>query len=348
MGKKIILGILIVFLVIFAISCSSVDDLLNREGPGEDPGEEPEQPLEGDEEAPDVRMRLTTFYYPDAEGNFVVPFAKEIPWVEGIARSTLEHMIDGEKSRSFLQGTGLKPPFPAGTEIKGITIKDGLARVDFSKEFLEYPVEEERIVVTCLLYALTEFTTVDRVELQVEGEKMSHLPGGTVIGEVMNRDRGINLEVTEGLNDLRRVNRLVLYFNTRLGEDQLHYFVPVTRIIPETEDLARATMDELLKGPRQGVPLYSAIPDGTELVDMAVKEEMATVNLSGELLGYRGGLESAEHLTAQLVLSLTELPHVRQVQIYVEGRAETLEQAISLNHPHQRPVNINVARNTAF
>jgi germination protein M len=96
-----------------------------------------------------VRMRLTTFYFPDEGGNFVVPFAREIPWVEGIARSTLEHMIEGSWPAPSWQGPALKPPSRPG-RIKGLTIKDGLARVDFSKEFFEYPREEERLVVTCL------------------------------------------------------------------------------------------------------------------------------------------------------------------------------------------------------
>lgn len=341
MAKKIMLGLLILILVLSAVSCTAVGDFLDRDLNGD---EDPEPPPEGEEAPdPDVRMRLTTFYYPDAGGNFVVPFAREIPWVEGIARSTLEHMIDGEVSRRFLQGTGLKAPFPAGSEIKGLTIKDGLARVDFSQEFFEYTREEERLVVTCLLYTLTEFSTVDRVELQVEGEKIAYLPGGTVIGEVMTRDRGINLEVSEGLNDLRRVNRLVIYFNTRLGDEQRHYYIPVTRIIPETDHLAKATLTELLKGPRQGLPLYSALPPGVELLDLAVQAEMAVVDLSGELLEYRGGLEAAEHLTGQLVLTLTEYPDIRQVQIFVEGEAETLEGMIPLNEAHQRPATINVA-----
>ena len=338
MGRKIFVILLISFLSIFAISCSSMGDLLN----GDNNGEEPEQPPENGEPAPDVRMRLTTFYLPDEDGNFVVPFATEIPWVEGIARSTLEHMIEGEMARTFLAGTGLKAPFPAGAQIKGLTIKDGMARVDFSKEFFEYTREEERVIVTCLLYTLTEFSTVDRVELQVEGEKITYLPGGTVIGEVMTRDRGINLEVSDGLSDLRKVNRLALYFNTRLGEAQNHYFVPVTRIVAETDNMARTTLEELLKGPRQEVSLYSAIPLGVELLDIVVREEIASVNLSKELLDYRGGLEAAEHLAAQLVLTLTELPEIRQVQIYVEGDPETLEGKIQLNQAHQRPATINV------
>jgi germination protein M len=337
MRNKWFLGLCILLLAVFAISCSAIDDLLNGNGNGETP-----EPPNGGEETPPVRMRLTTFYYPDEDGNFIVPYTREIPWAEGIARATLEHMVAGELSRKFLAGTGLKAPFPAGTLIRGLTIKDGLARVDFSREFLDYPREEERLVMTALLYTLTEFSTVDRVELQVEGEKLKYLPGGTVIGEVLSRDRGINLEVADGLNDLRRVNRLVLYFNTRLGQDQRHCFVPVTRIVAETEDLARATLTELLKGPRQGVLLYSTIPAGVKLLDLSVKGGIATVNLSGELLNYRGGLEAAEHLLAQLVFTLTELPDVQQVRVFVAGRAETLEGTIPLNEGHQRPAAINV------
>lgn len=338
MSRKILVILFIFLLCIFTISCSPLEDLLDRDTNGE----EPETPPENNDPTPDVKMRLTTFYLPDEGGNFVVPFATEIPWVEGIARSTIEHMIDGEMSRTFLEGTGLKPPFPAGTVIKGITIKDGLARIDFSKEFFEYPREEERLIVTCLLYTLTEFSTVDRVELQVEGEKITYLPGGAVIGEIMTRDRGINLEVADGLSDLRKVNRLILYFNTRLGEDQTHYFVPITRIVAETDNLPQSTLAELLKGPRKGVPLYSAIPAGVEPLDMAIREEIASVSLSEQLLDYRGGVEAAEHMVSQLVLTLTELPEIRQVQIYVAGEPKMLEGQIQLNKSHQRPATINV------
>lgn len=274
------------------VSCAPLERFI---GGGED-GErllEEEVGEEGDT-LPSEVMRLTTFYFPDEGNNFVVPLTQNIPRVEGIGRFALELLIEGSNSQQFLQGTGLRAPFPNGTEIRGLTIRDGLARVDFSKDFLNYPLEDERLVITSLLYTLTEFPTVDRVELQVEGRTMTTLPGGTSIGEVMNRNRGINLEIAAGLEDFQRASRLIVYFNTRLGEEQRHYYVPVTRIISDTDNLAQATLEELLRGPRPGFPLYSAIPAETMLKDLSVGGEIASVNFSSELLNFKGGAVAAE------------------------------------------------------
>ncbi len=338
MPRKIFLFMLTLIILIAGISCNPQDIL-----EPDDENDTTETENNDEEQQPDVKMRPTVFYLPDENGKFVVPISKQIPWVEGIARATLEHMIESEASRRFLAGTGLKAPFPAGTAIKGINIKDGLCKVDFSKEFLNYPREEERLVVSSLLYTLTEFSTIDRVELQVEGVKMTALPGGTALGEIIERDRGINLEVAEGLNDFRRVNRVIIYYNTRLGEAQLHYYVPVTRIIPKSDNLAKASVEELLKGPRQGVPLYSALPEASQVLDLIVREETAIVDFSAELLDFRGGTEAAENLLNQIVLTLTELPEVREVQIFVAGESVILEGGISLSAKNLRPARINLA-----
>ncbi len=338
--KTIFLLILVLFITLIGASCAKIDELREKEDNGE---YSPEGEDENDDEVlPEVEMRLTTFYFPDEEGSFVVPIAIEIPSVEGIARSTLEYMVAGPRSQELLKGTGLKPPFPENTEVLGITIREGMARVDFSKEFFNYPEEEERLIITSLLYTLTEFTTVDRVELQVEGEKVTSMPHGTSIGEILTRDRGINLEVTDGLNDFRKVNKLVVYFNTRLGEGQKHYFVPVTRIVAETDNLALASMKELLAGPRPGHPLYSSIHADTQVLDLAVREELGVVDLSSEILDYRGGGEAAEQLLTQIVLTLTELPEVRQVQVFVDGEPTVLDGGVDISDPHQRPGRINL------
>ncbi len=339
MFKRLLIVIVALLLTgLVAISCTPLERFI---GGGED-GEWLLEEEEGEEGVlPGEVMRLTTFYFPDEGNNFVVPFTQEIPRVEGIGRLALEQMVEGVKSQEFLQGTGLRAPFPSGTEIRGLTIRDGLARVDFSKDFLNYSLKDERLVITSLLYTLTEFPTVDRVELQVEGKTMTALPGGTSIGEVMTRNRGINLEIVADLEDFQRTSRLIVYFNTRLGEEQRHYYVPISRIIPATDNLPQVAIEELLRGSRPGLPLYSAIPAETMLKDLTVGEETVSVNLSSELLNFKGGAVAAEHILDQLVLTLTELPEIRKVQIFVGGEPTILTGDIELSRLHSRPAKIN-------
>ena len=62
------------------------------------------------------------------------------------------------------------------------------------------------------------------------------------------------------------------------------------REIPATKAVARAAMTQLLGGP-QGVELeaspamYTGIPEGTKLLDLAIADGIATVTLSKEFVG---------------------------------------------------------------
>ena len=125
----------------------------------------PDPPKE-DRPSDSVQMRETVFYYPDVEWQFVVPVRFSIPWQEGIARATINCMIDGQVPPEIL-ASGFSPLLPQGTEILGLTIKDGLARIDFNRSFLGYTPAHERLLLDGLIYTMTEFTTVNSVEIMV-------------------------------------------------------------------------------------------------------------------------------------------------------------------------------------
>jgi hypothetical protein len=98
---------------------------------------------------------------------------------------------------------------------------------------------------------------------------------------------------------------------------------PVLRAVPETKAVARAAMTALLAGP-QGAELeaspamYTAIPDGTKLVDISIADKVATVTLSREWNQTRTNFNTAQP-TAQVVYTLTQFSSVKTVLIGVEG-----------------------------
>ncbi|HHZ00627.1 MAG TPA: GerMN domain-containing protein, partial [Tissierellia bacterium] len=115
----------------------------------------------------EVKMTNIMAYFEDEYG-FVVPVNTKIPWEEGIAKATLRSMIAGSETEKRIAQSGLHGVIPEGTEIRGISIKDGLCRVDFSKNILNTSsLEQEENMISAITYALTEFPTIDRVELLV-------------------------------------------------------------------------------------------------------------------------------------------------------------------------------------
>ena len=93
------------------------------------------------------------------------------------------------------------------------------------------------------------------------------------------------------------------------------------RRVPATQAVAEAALRELLRGPtaaEEEAGLGTAIPDGTELLDVAVEDGVATVDLSA---AYDDGGGSAAMLArlAQVVFTATQFPTVDGVRYRIDG-----------------------------
>ena len=324
--KKTIL--IMAVLAVLLTGCS----LLNRE-----PQEPPIQ--NGDRQPePGIKMRETVLYLPDQERHVVVPVRVNIPWEEGIARATVSYLVEGNVPTE-VQDKGLAPLLPAGTQILGISIRDGLARIDFSREFLNYDPKHERLVINGLVYTLTEFSTITKVEIMVENSK-PQLPGGTSISEPFSRESGLNLEVSDAVQETTEASRVTLYFLLQAGD--YAYYVPLSRVIPVKDDPVLSVMEELLKGPSPGV-LLTAIPRGVTLESLSVQSGKVTLRLAGELGAAGGGQLAADRIRHQLALTLTEVSGVMGVEVLVNGAPAKFAPGISFPQSFGRPKQWNVA-----
>lgn len=110
---------------------------------------------------------------------------------------------------------------------------------------------------------------------------------------------------------------LILYFIQE--RDGVMFLVPERRSISGTEAVARAALQELIKGPeKQG--LISVIPKDTEIRSIKISDGLATVDFSKEVLNANVGSEGEVLGIWQIVNTLTEFPSIRRVMFLVEGR----------------------------
>jgi germination protein M len=97
--------------------------------------------------------------------------------------------------------------------------------------------------------------------------------------------------------------------------------VAVLREIPATKAVATAAMNALLAGPtptEKGQLITSEVPDGTQLLDLSIKDGVATVDLSSEFQA-GGGSSSVATRLGQVVYTLTQFPSVKSVVVEIEG-----------------------------
>lgn len=280
-----------------------------------------------------------TVYARDTNG-FIAPIGLTVEKSVEVAKKALEAMVEDNTAAPMPEG--FTAVIPKGTTVKGINIvKDQkLAIVDFSKSFTDYNVQDERKILEAITWTLTGFPSVEKVQLRVEGKALKEMPqGGTPLDEPLTRAMGINIEKPEGV-EFGQSTPVTLYF---LGQthDNYKYYVPVTRMVKRTDDVAKAVIDQLIAGPDQKKGLAAVMTPGAELKNIQKSDNLITVDFSDKVLG-PDKKAPAEALNA-VVLSLTEnAGSATKVQITVNGDAKvTTSENQSYSKPVSRPVNIN-------
>ncbi|MCR4431609.1 MAG: GerMN domain-containing protein [Tepidanaerobacteraceae bacterium] len=329
MPKKSICFIILICMVLCIAGCG----LFKKKG------EETIPPPAGETQQVQANVRKTVFYFVN-DNNLLVPVTREIPWVEGIGRAALECLVDSPELRAELAEKGLKPSLPEGTRILGLTIKEGLAKVDFSREFLNSRDKAaEQNAVNSVVYTLTEFPAVDKVQILVEGKPLKKCPNGTVLKDVLFREK-INIEPGEiaAAKDLAPVT---LYFKSSSQNGSFTYFVPVTRMVKKSDNMIKTALEELIKGPRANMGLVSVLPQDTKVLEATQKESEVVVNFSKEIEGYGGGADVEQALVNSVVLTVTQFPGVEKVSLQVEGKAGVLPEGTILDNPILKPIYVN-------
>lgn len=109
------------------------------------------------------------------------------------------------------------------------------------------------------------------------------------------------------------------------------------RQVPYTKEVAKAAMEELLKGPNaqeKEVGMFTTVPANTLFLGIAVKDKVATVDLSKEYESGGGTLSMSLRL-AQVVYTLTQFPTIDAVQFKLDGKPVEVfgGEGLILDHP---------------
>jgi germination protein M len=112
------------------------------------------------------------------------------------------------------------------------------------------------------------------------------------------------------------------------GDEHSEGLVPVLREVPTTQAVARAAIEELLRGPAgrevmDGAGISTAVPDGTDLLGISIEGGVATIDLSGEFASGGGSMSTMVRL-AQVVYTLTQFPTVQRVILWIDGDLVTV------------------------
>lgn len=126
---------------------------------------------------------VVTLYFADEQAEKLVPEEREVDR-EQLPAVLVEELIRGSK-------TGLGRTIPEGTRVLSVKVADGVAYVDFSREFRDNHwggSAGELMTVYSIVNSLARLEGIDRVQFLLEGEVQEELLGHMYYGEPIEPD----------------------------------------------------------------------------------------------------------------------------------------------------------------
>lgn len=198
-----------------------------------------------------------------------------------IAKDLLEGLIiDGNKSDII--PNGFRSILPSGTSILNVELNDKTLTINFSKELLEGPPNEERKMIESIVYTLTSIKGIDKVKIQVDSSPLTKLPNSKeLLPEVLDKSYGINKTY-----DLVTTNNIISYTTYYVNKyNNNEYYVPVTKYINNKDnDIIKIIIKELSSSPIYETNLMSYLNAGAVLEDYELLDNNLKLNFNELLL----------------------------------------------------------------
>ena len=299
------------------IVCSAALVLLlsiKRGGTNSEPYEEPL------EDIPEISvsatqaedMRQTVVYYEDGDG-YLVPVQRDVTRQDGIAKATLELMVQNPRNDMDAARLGLVPVVPEGTTFD-LDISGGHARVDMSAQALNAEdKQQEENMRTAIVWALTEFDTVNDVNFLIDGKSRGTLTHGTNIGGSYTRV-GLNLE-DQSESTFADSDEIQVFFPAQDGR----LLVPISRTVYGSDDVATAVF-EFLRGPKADSGLETPLEQSVQLLGIDVSDGVITINFSGDFTKIAEQSDGGVQAMRALMMTCTRYPGIKKVKILVDGK----------------------------
>ena len=258
-----------------------------------------------------TELQQTVVYYEDGDG-YLVPVQRDVERQDGIAKATLNLMVQSARNDMDAARLGLIPVVPEGTTFD-LDIANGHARVDMSRAVLSAAdKQQEENLRTAIVWALTEFDTVKDVSFLVDGQQRDTLTHGTNISGSYTR---VGLNQEEATQEVfGGASEVQLSFPAQDGR----LLVPVSRTVYASDDVATAVF-EFLRGPKADSGLETPLPEDTQLLGVSVKDGVVTINFSKGFTQIAEQSDGGVQAMRALMLTCTRYPGVKRVKILVDG-----------------------------
>lgn len=269
---------------------------------------------------------LRTLYLIDANG-MVVPQQLELPKIESkeVATQVLQYLVKGGPVTPLLPN-GFQAVLPEDTEVLSLNLQDDRTLiVDLSDEFKNYDAKDELSIVQAMTYTLTQFDSVERIKLRIEGIDQLEMPvKGTPISEGVSRNNGINI-VETNFKGISKSKPVTMFYPKQYNDH--YYYVPVTQYVDVDDNFLDSLVKTVLDGPGYHFNTIQVFNPETMLSEKPIlKDGVLRLVFNEHILKDREKSIISNDVVETLVRSLTEVDLVEAIHIKVENKSQIVNE----------------------
>ena len=224
--------------------------------------------------------------------------------------------IDGKKKDII--PNGFKSILPKNTTVLDIKLKDKILTINFSKEFNNISEKYEEKLIESLTYTLTSISGIDKIEILIEGNKLTNLPNSKEkLPPYLDKNYGINKKYE--LTSLSDIDSYTIYYVLNYNNDT--YYTPVTKYINnQNQDKVKIIIDELASSLIYESNLMSYLDSNVKLLDYKLEEDSIKLNFNNLILSDITNNLILEEVMYTIGLSLCDELDINEVIFEVDNK----------------------------
>ncbi len=199
---------------------------------------------------------------------------------------------------------------PQNTKLISQSLENGLLKLNFSRDLLNVSKENEEKLIESLIYTLTDLKEVKEIMIFIENDKLEYLPQAKInLPNTLTREFGINK--IYDITNLKDLTKTTIYYIGK--EDNLTYYVPVTKIDNNPDNKIKIIIDELKSSPIYETNLISYLASSVELLNYEELENQISLSFNNAIFSDLNNNDILEEVKYSIALSIQDSLNIENI-----------------------------------
>ena len=226
---------------------------------------------------------------------------------EKMAEDLLYSLIINSKNKSKIP-SGFNSIIPENTKIQKVKINNEYITISFSEDILK--IKDKDKMIECIVYTMTSISNINHVSILINEKENDFFEND------YTRDIGINKKID--IYSLNNISSVTLYYINK--ENNVNYYIPVTKYINSTDDKIRIIIDELSSKSSYESNLMSYLNYDTKLISYTLEDEELKLYFDDSILNSKDDNKILEEVIYSISYSIRDSIEVSNIHFYVNDK----------------------------